>query len=116
MILCREEASEVLAAAHYPMCYHIIQKSLDSISSFADGLRVIGMPPLEVDLLRNRWNDACQIFHLESLYQPLEIAVAPVNLNEWEFWVVLQLGHYFVEAVAASDSSFVVPHGSTDFD
>ena len=74
------------------------------------------MPALEVYLLGNGWNDACQIFHLKSLYQPLEVAVAPVDLDEWEFWVVFELGDYFVETVAASDSSFVVPHGSTDFD
>lgn len=105
MILCCEEASEVLAAAHHSMCYHVIKESLYTVSAFTDGLWVICMPSLEVDLQWNRWNNTGDVFNLQSLYQPFKITVAPVNLYEWKFWVILELGDYLVKSVASGDTN-----------
>ena len=105
MVLRSQKASEIFTAAHYPMNYHIIKKSLDSISALTYGLRIICVVALEIELCGNWWDNTGQIFNLEGLNQPLKITISPVHLYKRKFRVVLKLSNDFEKSVAAGHTN-----------
>lgn len=89
MILSRQKAPEVLASTDDLVLDAVVQETLDAGTSFTDRFRIISVVALEVDLGWDWWNDARQVFHLQGLNQPLQIAITSVDLDERELRIVL---------------------------
>jgi len=96
VILRGQKAPEVFASTDDLVLDAVVQETLDAGASFADSFRIISIVTLEVNLCWNWWNDARQVFYLQSLNQPLQIAIPSVDLNERKLRIVLELSKDFV--------------------
>lgn len=89
VILSGQEAPKVLASTNDLVLDAVVQETLEARTPFADGLRVVSIVTLKVNLGWNRWDDAREMLYLQGLDQPLQIAITSVDLDEWELGVVL---------------------------